>query len=92
MREKARYESGIEHAAGLKHHLKIRDIEMIPEILRKPYRVIVEKKGRKGKCYYGKRKGVNKYRFIKIAVQVRKDGTEAITTICPSMDCIERWK
>ena len=36
LRERARNESGAEHVAGKLHLLKVRDIKIIPEILKNP--------------------------------------------------------
>ena len=58
LRNNARYESGVEHIAGKLHELKVRDIELLPNILKQPLSVKTDK--RKGKLYFGRRKGVNK--------------------------------
>ena len=54
LRTKTRYESGAGHISGQLHHLKVRDIKLIPEILKNPLRVTKDK--RKGKLYFGKRR------------------------------------
>ena len=81
VRANAREGSGFEHIAGKHHLIKIRDIGIIPLILKNPYKVINENKGRKGKAYYGKRKGKEKSPFLKIVTRKNKEGCEEIVTI-----------
>ena len=81
VRANARKEGGLQHIAGKCHLLKVRDIESIPNILKNPYKVILEQSGRKGKSYYGKRKGVEKSPLLKIVVRIRSDYCEEIVTI-----------
>ena len=85
LRSDARYESGAEHVAGKLHELKVRDIVIIPSILKQPLKV--ERDKRKGKLYFGKRKGVNKFPYLKIVVNEQKDGSEVIITVCSSKRC-----
>ena len=82
LREKARNETGAEHVAGKLHLLKVRDIKIVPEVLKNPINVIKDK--RKGKLYFGKRKGLERIPYLKIVVREEKDGTETIVTICTS--------
>ena len=86
VRVNARNENGFEHIAGKNHYLKVRDIEQIPQILKKPYKIINENKGRKGKSYFGIRKGDNKSKYLKIIVRKRKDGNEEIITVYPNKE------
>lgn len=81
VRANARNEDGFVHIAGKCHLMKVRDIELIPSTLLKPYKTTCEKNGRKGKNYYGKRKGKEKSPFLKIVVRNRNDGCEEIVTI-----------
>ena len=85
LRKNARYETGAEHIAGKLHELKVRDIELLPVIVKCPLAVEIDK--RKGKLYFGKRKGINKFPFLKIVVKIEKDETETIITICSSKRC-----
>lgn len=85
LRDNARNETGAEHIAGKLHELKVRDIEIIPTILKAPLKVLKDK--RKGKLYFGKRKGVYKFPYLKIVVNERKDGSEVIITVCSSKRC-----
>lgn len=85
LRDNARNETGAEHIAGKLHELKVRDIEIIPSILEQPLKT--ERDKRKGKLYFGKRKGVNKFPFLKIVVNEQKDGSEVIITVCSSKRC-----
>ena len=85
LRDNARNETGAEHIAGKLHELKVRDIEIIPSILKQPLKTECDK--RKGKLYFGKRKGINKFPFLKIVVNEQKDGSEVIITVCSSKRC-----
>ena len=85
LRKNARNETGAEHIAGKLHELKVRDIEILPSVLKQPLSVKNDK--RKGKLYFGKRKGVNKFPYLKVVVRVEKDGTETIITVCSSKRC-----
>ena len=85
LRKNARYETGAEHIAGKLHELKVRDIELLQSIIKHPLAVQNDK--RKGKLYYGKRKGVNKFPYLKIVVKTEIDETETIITICSSKKC-----
>jgi hypothetical protein len=85
LRKDARYETGAQHIAAKLHGLKVRDIEILPNVLKKS---LVEKKDkRKGKLYFGKRKGINKFQYLKVVVKVEKNGDETIITICSSKRC-----
>lgn len=81
----ARNETGAEHIAGKLHDLKVRDIELLPIVLKQP--ISIKNDRRKGKLYFGKRRGMNKAPFLKIVVRVLKDGTETIITVCSSKRC-----
>ncbi len=85
LRHNSRYESAAEHISGKIHELKVRDIEILPAILKQPLFVKIDK--RKGKLYFGKRRGVNKFPFLKIVVRVENDKTETIITVCSSKRC-----
>ena len=80
----ARNESGVEHIAGKNHYLKIRDILLIPKILKNPAYIGHEKRGKKTKFYCGLRKGDEKSRYLRIIVRVQKDLSEQIVTIYPN--------
>lgn len=73
LRERARNESGAEHVAGKLHLLKVRDIKVIPEILKNPINVVRDK-----------RKGLEKIPYLKIVVKEEQNGNETIVTICTS--------
>ena len=85
LRNNARKETGAEHIAGKLHQLKVRDIELLPNIIKQPKSVVNDK--RKGKIYYGKRKGINKFPYLKIVVRVGRDNSETIITVCSSKKC-----
>ena len=80
----ARNESGLEHIAGKNHYLKIRDILLVPKILKNPLHIGRDKKGKKTKYYSGLRKGDEKSRYLRIIVRVQKDLSEQIVTIYPN--------
>lgn len=85
LRENTRNETGAEHVAGKLHQLKVRDIELVPSVIKESKIVVNDK--RKGKIYYAKRKGINKFPYLKIVVRVCKDNNETIITICSSKKC-----
>ena len=85
LRKNARNETGAEHIAGKLHELKVRDIEILPNVLKQPLSAKNDK--RKGKLYFGKRKGVNKFPYLKVVVRMEKDETETIITVCSSKRC-----
>lgn len=82
VRSNDRKGDGFSHIASKHHSLKVRDIELIPSILKNP--LAIKKDKRKGLVYYGKRKGINKSLYLKIVL--REDKTEhlIIITICAS--------
>lgn len=84
VRSVARNESGFEHIAGKNHYLKVRDILLIPKILKEPLYIGHEKKGKKTKFYCGLRKGFEKSKYLRIIVRIQKDLTEQIVTIYPN--------
>jgi len=84
VREEARSETGAEHIAEKKHLLKIRDIKVIPGILKDPISYKKDPKRKRSMIYFGKRPGQNnKAPFLKIVTNIRKDGAEEIITIYP---------
>ena len=85
LRKNARNETGAEHIAGKLHQLKVRDIALLPDILKQP--IVIKNDKRKGKLYFGNRKGINKFPYLKVVVKVEKDGSETIITICSSKRC-----
>ena len=66
------------------HYLKVRDILLIPKILKEPLYIGHEKKGKKTKFYCGLRKGFEKSKYLRIIVRIQKDLTEQIVTIYPN--------
>ena len=56
-REMARQETGFEHIAKKSHRLKVRDIEIIPEILRHPISEHRDPANYNYRNYYGIRRG-----------------------------------
>ena len=86
LREKARNEKGIEHIAAKRHRLKVRDIESIPSILRKPKYISEDPAHPIYRNYYGIRKGDEKIPIIKIVtspVKGKRNQEEIIITIYP---------
>lgn len=90
VREKSRNETGFEHIAAKKHLLKIRDIELIPEILKRPYRVRTDLRNG-NRYYFGIRKGKEKSKYLKIVITFEKDQNEKILSLYP-VKCIDRKK
>lgn len=90
IRHQARDESGKEHIAVSTHGLQVRDIEMIPEILKKPETCLQDPYNKNYKDYYGKRLGKhdsttrNKGQYLKIVTSVKLDGNEEIITVYPT--------
>lgn len=64
VRDEARYESGIQHIALKRHRLKVRDIESLPNILRKPAFEMTDPNNKNYKNYYGIRKGNNRNNML----------------------------
>jgi hypothetical protein len=84
VREEARSETGAEHIAAKKHFLKVRDVEAVPGILKRPLLYKKDPKRKRSMNYYGKRPGQNnKVPFLKIVTNIRKDAAEEIITIFP---------
>ena len=86
IRKEARNESGIEHIARKDHRLKVRDIESIPSILKRPQYMCSDPDNHNYMNYYGIRKGEDQNTFIKIVTSpIKNDKTkEEIVTIYPS--------
>ena len=83
VRDEARSETGQEHIASKKHFLKVRDIEAIPSIIKKPLCYKKDPKRKRSMVYIGKRRGRNKAPFMKIVTNQRKDEAEEIITVYP---------
>ncbi|MCQ2802725.1 MAG: hypothetical protein MJ225_03555 [Bacilli bacterium] len=79
--DRKRKETIFEHIANKKHHLYVRDIAIIPKILRDKSSLHNDKKSHKFKNYYGKRSGKNKKPYLKIICKVEKNKPEIIITI-----------
>lgn len=90
IRLRARDESGKEHIAVSTHGLQVRDIEMIPQVLKNPESFCKDPYNKNYKNYYGKRFGKhdsttrNKGIFLKIVTSVKLDGNEEIVTVFPT--------
>ena len=86
VRDEARKERGIEHIAKKEHRLKVRDIESLPSILRKPKYIIVDPHNRNYKNYYGIRKGDDPNALLKIVTwpDEHNPKKELIITIFPT--------
>lgn len=81
----------INHISEKRHFTKVRDIKLLPSILRKPFKVIPQD-GRKRKIYFGKRhgnKGNDHKPFLQIVTEVYND-KEYITTLYPVNKIIEK--
>ncbi len=97
IRVQARIESGKEHIAVATHGLQVRDIELIPKILKKPEYSCKDPNNNNYKDYYGKRLGKhnsstrNKGIFLKIVTAVKIDKSEEIVT-CYQTNSIKELK
>ena len=82
--KRKRYETVYEHIASKHHHLKIKDISLIPTILLSKNDSYTDPKTKKSILYYGKRKGVEKQNpWLKIICNKTKDGNQEISNIYP---------
>ena len=86
VRNKARGETGLQHIANKRHRLKVRDIEMVPSILKHPQYMCDDPDNSIYKNYYGIRKDGKHTSFIKIVTSPQKNNktTEEIITIYPT--------
>lgn len=90
IRVNARNESGVEHIAVATHGLQVRDIKLIPKVLKKPEHFCIDPNNKNYKDYYGKRDGKhdsetrNKGIYLKIITSVKPDGSEEIVTVYPT--------
>ena len=86
IRDDARYESGIKHIASKSHRLKVRDIEMLPLILKHPKMVVVDPNNKNYRNYYGIRKGTSDSALLKIITWPYENNPniELIVTIFPT--------
>jgi len=75
-------ETGVEHISNGMHGLQVKDIKLVPEILKNPVYCCKDSCHRYRKNYYGKK--MYKYLFkcyIKIVTHVKDDKSEEIVTI-----------
>ena len=86
IRSKGRNENGLEHIALKRHRLKVKDIEMIPDILKHPNVVTIDPHNRNYRNYYGIRKGKDAELFLKIVTWPYESdpNKETIITIYPT--------
>ena len=90
IRHQARDETGKEHIAVSTHGLQVRDIEMIPQILKSPETCNKDPYNKNYKNYYGTRLGKhdsstrNKGHLLKIITSILLDGNEEIITVYPT--------
>jgi len=77
-----RYETIYEYIANKKHRLKVKDIELLPEIFSKKSSLRKDKIGTKFRCYIFKNKAKKeRLKFIKIITRINTNKTETIITI-----------
>lgn len=79
--EKGRNQTRFEHIADKKHHLKVSDIQLAVPILKQPLMICESKKKDHSRCFYGRRKGNPKTRYLKVVVDFRDDKLGKIVTI-----------
>ena len=81
--ENKRDETILEHIANKKHHLHIKDIEVVSKILKNKKCIKNDRNGHKYRTYIGKRgKQKERIKYLKIVTHVQKDRHESIVTIC----------
>ena len=86
IRSKGRNENGLQHIALKRHRLRIKDIELVPEILMHPRVVTIDPNNRNYRNYYGFRKGNDNEFFLKIVTWPYENDPkkETIITIYPT--------
>ena len=86
VRDEARHESGLEHIADKRHRLKVKDIEIVPAILKHPLAEMVDPNNKNYRNYYGVRKGQENDTLLKIVTwpDKRDPSKELIITIFPT--------
>ena len=86
VRDDSRYESGLEHIANKRHRLKVKDIELLPNILKHPKAELQDPNNRNYRNYYGIRKGKESDTFLKVVTWPDKNDSsiELIVTIYPT--------
>ena len=77
-----RYETIYEHIANKNHHLTIKDIEVVPSILKNKNSLKDDRSGKKFRTYVGRRgKLKERIKYLKIVTEVKKENRESIVTI-----------
>ena len=77
-----RNETIFEHIANKRHHLKVKDIELIPEIISRKENLRKDKNGDKFRNYvYRSKRKKERLKFIKITTRINSNSTETIITI-----------
>lgn len=87
IKKKVNRENGDEHIAVTRHGLQVRDIKLIPSILKNPLVVKPDPIKKHSKNYYGLRKGRHtddNQIYVKIVTNVMADGSEEIVTVFPT--------
>ncbi len=83
-----RYETIYEHISNKKHHLHIKDIKVIPMIIKNKKCIVNDRNGHKYRTYIGKRgKQKERFKYLKIVTYIQKDKHESIVTICTVKSC-----
>ena len=79
-----RDETIFEHIANKEHHIHVKDVAVIPTILRDKESLKNDRNGRKFKTYIGKRgKKKERLKYLKIVTEVKKNKKESVVTIYP---------
>ena len=86
LRDRARRETGAEHIAAKRHHLKIADIQLLPELLKKPIAHHADSRNKNYVNYYGRRKGNKNPMFLKAITSKDKHSNllETLITFYPT--------
>ena len=79
-----RNETIFEHIANKEHHIHVKDVAVIPQILQDKASLKNDKNGHKFRTYIGKRgKQKERLKYLKIVTEVKKNKKESVVTIYP---------
>ena len=86
LRQQGRGETGAEHIAAKRHHLKIVDIRSLPALLKAPIAHHSDSRNKNYVNYYGRRKGNKNQMFLKVITSKDKHNKmfETLITLYPT--------
>ena len=77
-----RYETIFEHIANKNHHLTVKDIDAIPNILLDKYTLKDDRSGKKFRTYIGRRgKQKERIKYLKIVTEIKNENRESVVTV-----------